>query len=126
MGLILLARAGYDPSEAPEFWERFARSHAGSQTPEFLSTHPADDRRAAELRALLPKAIELYAKSEPRYGKGETIAIVAGPVPASAATASPTATTAALWDDHGHQSDHSFGLNNAAAHQQQRADHKQR
>lgn len=103
MGLILMARAGYDPSEAPEFWQRFARSHSGPQTPEFLSTHPADERRAEDLRKLLPNAIEMYARSSTRYGTGEEISIAAGTPPTGAGpTAAPVA-AAALWDHHGHQ-----------------------
>ena len=40
----------------------------------FLSTHPTDSRRAADLRALLPKAGAEYERAPIRFGLGETIA----------------------------------------------------
>lgn len=73
MGLILMARAGYDPSEAPRFWGRFA-SLKGEQPIEFLSTHPADRRRAEDLRGLLPEAMAIYKQSPVQNGLGEQLA----------------------------------------------------
>lgn len=59
LGLIFMALAGYDPREAPVFWERMAA--AGSQAPvEFLSTHPGPDRRIERLNANMAKAMEYY------------------------------------------------------------------
>jgi metalloendopeptidase OMA1, mitochondrial len=74
IGLILMARAGYDPSAAPEFWERFSAG-SGPKPPEWLSTHPADARRAADLRALLPEAMKYYEASKEQYGMGEPIPV---------------------------------------------------
>jgi len=62
MGLIYMARAGYDPHEAVRFWERM-NSAGGSQPPQFLSTHPAHATRIRDLEALMPKAEAEYAKS---------------------------------------------------------------
>ena len=59
MGILLMAKAGYDPAEAPRFWARFATMSQGEKPPEFLSTHPADERRSEDLQALLPEAGEL-------------------------------------------------------------------
>lgn len=59
MGLIFMAMAGYDPREAPEFWKRMSAG-GGQKPPEFMSTHPADDRRVKDLQAQLPKALEYY------------------------------------------------------------------
>ncbi len=73
IGLILMAKAGYDPQEAPRFWERFAEAGQGRKHPEFLSTHPSDEHRAADLRALLPEATEQFEKATARYGLGEPI-----------------------------------------------------
>ena len=75
MGLMLMARAGYDPTEAPQFWQRFATSGQGSQLPEFLSTHPAGERRSLELSELLPEALQLYGDVMTRHGKGEAIPV---------------------------------------------------
>jgi metalloendopeptidase OMA1, mitochondrial len=74
MGMIYMAKAGYDPSEAPRFWKRFAEATAGGEvTPEFLSTHPADERRSQDLAAQLPAALELYRAAPAQYGLGQTI-----------------------------------------------------
>ncbi len=73
MGLMLMAKAGYDPTEAPAFWQRFGNAQSTQQTPEFLSTHPADERRATDLAKLLPAAVEVYGTTAQRYGKGEAI-----------------------------------------------------
>lgn len=72
IGLMLMADAGYDPAEAPRFWRRFSGAKDGSQTPEFLSTHPSDERRASDLEALLPESSERYDMSE-RIGIGERL-----------------------------------------------------
>jgi predicted Zn-dependent protease len=55
IGLILMAIAGYNPETAVSFWQRM--SAAGSSgTPEFLSTHPSDDRRITDLQKYTPEA----------------------------------------------------------------------
>jgi predicted Zn-dependent protease len=66
IGMIYMARAGYNPREAVEFWKRFAafnRQHGSSATPEFLRTHPVDEKRIAQLEQLLPQAMEEYEKT---------------------------------------------------------------
>lgn len=55
-----MAMAGYDPREAPKFWQRMASVSGGRSVPEFLSTHPAPERRVRDLRAKLPKALSYY------------------------------------------------------------------
>lgn len=55
LGLLLMARAGYDPAAAPAFWTRFGQGK-GRKTPEFFSTHPADDTRVRMLQGWLPEA----------------------------------------------------------------------
>ncbi|MFO0011890.1 MAG: M48 family metallopeptidase [Planctomycetota bacterium] len=75
IGLHLMARAGYDPAEAPLFWGRFGGAkQANEAPPEWASTHPSDDRRASDLAAKLPEAIQLYEGSAVRYGRGELLA----------------------------------------------------
>lgn len=60
IGLMLMAKAGYDPREAPKFWNRFSSVKTGQQTPEFFSTHPSDDKRASDLMALMDEALAVY------------------------------------------------------------------
>jgi predicted Zn-dependent protease len=73
IGILLMADAGYDPAEAPRFWERFGGLKGDSATPEFMSTHPSDARRAEKLRELLNQAQPRYSKSPERMGLGEAI-----------------------------------------------------
>lgn len=81
MGIMLMAKAGYDPSEAPQFWGRFSSSHQGQQPPEFFSTHPSDERRAEDLRKLLPTALVQYDNAPVKHGRGVEFAkLGAGPV----------------------------------------------
>jgi predicted Zn-dependent protease len=59
MGLIFMAMAGYDPRQAPVFWERMA-SLGGQKPPEFMSTHPADETRVRQLNEWMPEALNHY------------------------------------------------------------------
>jgi predicted Zn-dependent protease len=57
IGLILMAKAGYEPGGAVEFWKRMAGAAGGKDaTPEFLRTHPADDKRIKAIENELPEA----------------------------------------------------------------------
>jgi predicted Zn-dependent protease len=59
IGLIYMARAGYDPREAIGFWQRMAAGGGGAP-PEWLSTHPSDGRRIRQIESLLPEVLPLY------------------------------------------------------------------
>ncbi len=59
IGLLLMAKAGYDPSAALSFWERMATA-GGSKPPEWMSTHPSDESRIAEIKRQLPEAMAIY------------------------------------------------------------------
>ncbi len=59
IGLILMAKAGYDPREAIGFWERMAKA-GGKKPPPFLSTHPADEKRIAQIKQWMPEALAHY------------------------------------------------------------------
>lgn len=72
IGLLYMARAGYDPREAIEFWQRMAQSSGSGQPPEFLSTHPAHETRIERLRAFMPKAVEAYEQSK-KQGSGSKL-----------------------------------------------------
>lgn len=58
IGLQLMAIAGYDPNEAPLLWERMREASKGD-TPEFLSTHPSEERRIENLKKWIPEAQQL-------------------------------------------------------------------
>ena len=62
IGLIFMAMAGYDPAEAPKFWERMAAMSGASQQPEFLSTHPSSTTRIADLNKWQSEAEGYYKK----------------------------------------------------------------
>ncbi|PZF73471.1 M48 family metallopeptidase [Taibaiella soli] len=61
MGLIFMAIAGYNPSEAVGFWQRMATAASSSQKPPaFLSTHPSDQQRIQQIQQWLPEAMKYY------------------------------------------------------------------
>jgi len=62
LGLIFMAMAGYDPHAAVDFWQRMASHKQGGSPPEFLSTHPSDQRRIETIRQLIPEAMGYYRK----------------------------------------------------------------
>lgn len=74
MGIHIMSQAGYDPNEAPKFWERFGAAKSGDAPPEFASTHPSDATRAAALKALLPQALEEYQSAPTKHGLGVPLA----------------------------------------------------
>ena len=61
IGLIFAAMAGYNPNEALTFWQRMAAS-SQSNTPQWLSTHPSDATRIANIQKFLPEALKYYKK----------------------------------------------------------------
>ena len=56
IGLTLMAISGYNPDQAVIFWSRMAASSGGKAQPEFMSTHPSDATRIANLKTLIPEA----------------------------------------------------------------------
>lgn len=67
MGLLYMARAGYDPRESVRFWKRFSdysKKKGGGKPIEFLSTHPAGKKRIVQLEKMMPRAMEEYKKSK--------------------------------------------------------------
>lgn len=59
-GLIFTAMAGYNPQEAIGLWERMEKLNNGQKPPEFLSTHPTEGRRIAQLQKYMPEALTYY------------------------------------------------------------------
>jgi predicted Zn-dependent protease len=68
IGLIYMARAGYDPRQAIGFWKRMDALGGGQAPPEFLSTHPSGSSRIEQIEDLMPQALAEYRES----GSGAT------------------------------------------------------
>jgi predicted Zn-dependent protease len=61
IGLILMAKAGYDPRIALEVWDRMEKKEGGKGAPpEFLSTHPGYETRVQQIRNFMPEALSYY------------------------------------------------------------------
>jgi predicted Zn-dependent protease len=60
IGLILMAKAGYNPQTAVGFWERMAKEMQGKAPPAFLSDHPSDSQRIDKIKSELPEALTYY------------------------------------------------------------------
>jgi predicted Zn-dependent protease len=60
IGLVYMARAGYDPHQAVAFWKRMLRAGKGKEPPEFLSDHPSDAHRVKRIQGWLPEAKRAY------------------------------------------------------------------
>ena len=67
MGLLYVARAGYDPREAITFWQRMSQA-GGQQPPEFASTHPSHGTRIQQLEQFMPKALAEYERRTEAVG----------------------------------------------------------
>lgn len=65
MGLLLMAAAGYDPGEAPAFWDRMPAAGGGA-VPVYASTHPAHVTRVADLKRWQAEALPLYRAADPQ------------------------------------------------------------
>jgi len=73
IGLILMAKAGYDPSAAISFWKKFGKDGNDQRLLELLSTHPMSKKRWEEMDALQKKAREYYEKAPKKHGFGEKL-----------------------------------------------------
>ncbi|MFV0506273.1 MAG: M48 family metallopeptidase [Bacteroidales bacterium] len=69
MGIIFMSKAGYDPSVAISFWQRMSQMSGSAETPEILRTHPLDENRISAIEEILPKAMEIYNRTQ---GKGRS------------------------------------------------------
>jgi predicted Zn-dependent protease len=63
LGLIYMAKAGYDPHASRDLWKRMAdRSSGQSDSPlaAFLSTHPLPATRITQIEGWIPEAMKYY------------------------------------------------------------------
>ncbi len=58
MGLIFLARACFDPTEAPRLWQRMGKLSKGAPE-EFMSTHPSHETRIRQFQEWMPMALKI-------------------------------------------------------------------
>jgi predicted Zn-dependent protease len=63
IGLQLMAQAGYDPNQAIALWQNMSQATQGQAPPEFLSDHPADQKRIQNLQAHLNEAQQLQQQA---------------------------------------------------------------
>ncbi len=63
IGVELAARAGYDPNGAISLWQKMEKL-AGSQPPQWLSTHPSNEARLADLKQYVQKVMPLYTAAK--------------------------------------------------------------
>lgn len=66
IGIELAARAGYDPQAAVTLWAKMAKASGGGGRSDFMSTHPAPEKRQAALAALVPQMQPYYRDKAPR------------------------------------------------------------
>ncbi|MGH9554470.1 MAG: M48 family metallopeptidase [Terriglobales bacterium] len=66
IGIELAAKAGYDPNAAVSLWDKMGKVGGGSSGFDFLSTHPAPQKRMETLAALVPKMMPYYLDKSPR------------------------------------------------------------
>lgn len=66
IGIELAARAGYDPNAAVSLWAKMGKASGGSGKGDFMSTHPAPEKRQAALAALVPKMMPYYQDKSPK------------------------------------------------------------
>lgn len=64
IGIVFMARAGYDPRASVGFWERMGSLGGGARPPEFLSTHPNPETRVRDLKGWMPEALAEYEKTK--------------------------------------------------------------
>ena len=60
LGLIFSSLSGYDIRETPKIWERMKKANKGKEPPEFMSTHPSNDRRIEQINTWMNKVILEY------------------------------------------------------------------
>jgi len=71
LGLLLMAKAGYDPQAALSFWQKFGGQKKSSALEEFLSTHPLGPKRLLRLETMMPDASAEYESAPVKRGLGK-------------------------------------------------------
>jgi len=64
IGLDLMAKAGFDPRQSINLWQKMDQQSEGQQPSEFMSTHPSHDTRIKELSEHMPQAMQFYQQTQ--------------------------------------------------------------
>ena len=63
IGLDLMAKAGFDPRQSINLWQKMAQASKGKKPAEFMSTHPSNRTRIQDLSKHMPKAMQIYQQA---------------------------------------------------------------
>lgn len=63
LGLLLAARAGYDPRAGVSLWQKMGAANAGKAPPAWLSTHPAGPERIKEIEQRLARTVPEFQRA---------------------------------------------------------------
>jgi len=66
IGIELAAKAGYDPHAAVTLWQQMIEATGSKGKSDWLSTHPAGEKRLQSLAALIPEMMPYYEDKSPR------------------------------------------------------------
>lgn len=66
IGLILMAKAGFDPAAALGFWQRMSAQEKGQGSPSWLATHPPSRERIKAIERNLPAIKREFYRPRPR------------------------------------------------------------
>ena len=72
IGLLYMSRAGYDPHQALDFWQRMSSATSRGAPPQFASDHPSNGVRIEQLQGWMPDAEKEYAASTMKDTKAPT------------------------------------------------------
>ena len=76
IGLMLMAKAGYNPSTSIMFWKNFSKESTYGAVEEFFATHPMSEKRIKELTNSLKEAEKIYKLNPVKLGIGDTLQIM--------------------------------------------------
>lgn len=63
IGVDLMAKAGFDPRQSINLWQRMDQAARGQQPIEFMSTHPSHSTRMQDLNQHMPAAMGLFQQA---------------------------------------------------------------
>jgi predicted Zn-dependent protease len=64
IGLDLMAKAGFNPQHSVDLWKNMIQAAGGKAPPQWLSTHPASEKRIENLQAHMANALTEYTRAQ--------------------------------------------------------------